>query len=195
MITIGITGGIGSGKTTCCKLFEELGTPVYYADTRAKQLMISNKPLKTQIKALLGDDAYHTNGRPNRPYIASKIFNDKQLLKKMNGLVHPAVGMDVIGWAQVQQSPYVMYEAALLVENGSYKNFNKLIVVTCPKDERIKRVMKRDNISKEAVLARMKNQLPEKKKVAVADFIIDNSGNQKLDVQIRRIHKEIISGG
>lgn len=194
MKTIGITGGIGSGKTTCCKLFENLGIPVYYADTRAKQLMVTSKPLKKQIKALLGEEAYHRNGRPNRPYIASKIFSDKQLLKKMNGLVHPAVGMDVIGWAQAQKSEYVMYEAALLVENGSYKNFNKLIVVTCPKDERIKRVMKRDNISKDAVLARMKNQLPEKMKVAVADFIIDNSGSQELEEQIRRIHKEIVSG-
>jgi dephospho-CoA kinase len=192
MKTVGITGGIGSGKTTCCKLFEELGIPVYYADTRAKQLMVSNKPLKKQIKALLGEEAYHRNGRPNRPYIASKIFSDKQLLKKMNGLVHPAVGMDVIYWAQAQTSTYGLYEAALLVENGSYKNFDKLIVVTCPKEERIRRVMKRDNVSKEAVLARMKNQLPEKKKVTVGDFIIDNSGNQQLEAQIKQIHDELM---
>lgn len=191
MKTVGITGGIGSGKTTCCLLFEELGIPVYYADSRAKQLMISNKALKKQIKELLGKKAYHNNGRPNRQYIASKIFNDKALLKKMNALVHPAVGMDVIGWAQAQKSSYVLYEAALLVENGSYKNFDHLIVVTCPKEERIRRVMKRDGSNKEEVLARMKNQLPEKKKVAVADFIIDNSGEGQLKKQILDIHKQL----
>jgi len=192
MKTIGISGGIGSGKTTCCKKFEDLGIPVYYADSRAKQLMISDVKLKRQIKKLLGQESYHSNGRPNRPYIASKIFTDKALLKKMNGLVHPAVGADVITWVQQQSAVYVLYEAALLVENGSYKNFDKLIVVTCPLEERIRRVMKRDKISKEHVVARMKNQLPEKKKIAVADFIIDNSGEIDLNKQIMAIHKKLL---
>ena len=193
MKTIGITGGIGSGKTTCCRLFEKLGIPVYYADTRAKKLMLSSRPLKKQIKELLGDKAYHSNGRPNRPYIASKIFTDKKLLKQMNAVVHPAVGRDVIEWVQTQKAPYVLYEAALLVENGSYKNFNKLIVVTCPKEERIRRVMKRDGVNEEAVLARMKNQLSEKKKIAVADMLIDNSGEMELEEQIEKIHRAILS--
>ena len=193
MKTIGITGGIGSGKTTCCRLFEKLGIPVYYADTRAKKLMLSSRPLKKQIKELLGDKAYHSNGRPNRPYIASKIFTDKKLLKQMNALVHPAVGRDVIEWVQAQKAPYVLYEATLLVENGSYKNFNKLIVVTCPKEERIRRVMNRDGVNKEAVLARMKNQLPEKKKIAVADMLIDNSGELALEGQIQKVHGAILS--
>ncbi len=194
MKTIGITGGIGSGKTTCCRLFEKRGIPVYYADTRAKNLMLTSRPLKKQIKELLGEEAYHRNGRPNRPYIASQIFSDKKLLKQMNAIVHPAVGRDVIGWVQAQKAPYVLYEAALLVENGSYKNFDKLLVVTCPKEERIRRVMKRDGVGKEAVLARMKNQLPEKKKVAVADMLIDNSGELDLEKQIQKIHENIISG-
>ncbi len=194
MKTIGITGGIGSGKTTCCRIFETLGIPVYYADPRAKKLMTSDKLLKAQIKELLGKDAYFRNGRLNRGFIASKIFNDKALLKKMNGMVHPAVGRDVIAWASQQDAPYILYEAALLVENGSYKNFNKLIVVSCPQEERIRRVMSRDDVDMKDVKARMKHQLPESKKLAVADFVIVNDGQEMLIPQIMEVHEQILGG-
>lgn len=193
MKTIGITGGIGSGKTTCCRIFETLSIPVYYADTRAKKLMNSDKILKSQIKELLGKEAYHRNGRLNRGFIASQIFTNKSLLKQMNALVHPAVGRDVIGWAMQQTAPYVMYEAALLVENGSYKNFTKLLVVTCPEDERIRRVTSRDGTTIKDVKARMKNQLPESDKVAVADYVIVNDGNELLIPQIMDIHEQILT--
>lgn len=192
MKTIGITGGIGSGKTTCCRIFETLGIPVYYADPRAKKLMTSDKTLKSQIKELLGNEAYFRNGRLNRKFIGSQIFHDKALLKKMNQLVHPAVGRDVIRWASQQDSSYIMYEAALLVENGSYKNFTKLVVVSCPKEERIRRVMARDHVDIKDVNARMKNQLTEKKKVAVADYVIVNDGEELLIPQILKIHHEIL---
>jgi len=190
--TIGITGGIGSGKTTCCRIFETLGISVYYADTRAKKLMNSDKMLKSQIKELLGKESYHRNGRLNRPFIASQIFNDKSLLKQMNALVHPAVGRDVIKWASQQTSEYVMYEAALLVENGSYKNFTKLIVVSCPEDERIRRVVARDGTTTKEVKARMRNQLAEEKKIAVADYVIMNDGNELLIPQILEIHEKVL---
>lgn len=194
MKTIGITGGIGSGKTTCCRIFETLGIPVYYADTRAKKLMTSDKTLKAEIKALLGKEAYYRNGRLNRGYIASQIFNDKALLKKMNGLVHPAVGRDVIGWASQQDAPYILYEAALLVENGSYKNFTKLLVVSCPEKERIRRVMERDDVDMKDVKARMDNQLPESIKIAVADYVIVNDGQEMLIPQIMDVHERILEG-
>lgn len=193
MKTIGITGGIGSGKTTCCRIFETLGIPVYFADVRAKKLMTSDKLLKSQIKELLGKESYYRNGRLNRGYIANQIFNNKSLLKQMNALVHPAVGRDVIGWATKQKSDYVMYEAALLVENGSYKNFTKLIVVSCPEQERIRRVTTRDGSTVEEVKARMRNQLAEEKKVAVADYVIVNDGNEMLIPQIMEIHEEILN--
>jgi len=190
--TIGITGGIGSGKTTCCRIFETLGIPVYYADARAKKLMTSDKLLKAQIKDLLGKESYFRNGRLNRGFIASQIFNNKSLLKKMNVLVHPAVGRDVIRWAMKQTADYVMYEAALLVENGSYKNFTKLIVVSCPKEERIRRVTARDGTTVKEVKARMRNQLAEEKKIAVADYVINNDGHEMLIPQIMKIHEKIM---
>lgn len=192
MKTIGITGGIGSGKTTCCRIFETLGIPVYYADVRAKKLMTSDKLLKSQIKDLLGKESYYRNGRLNRGFIASQIFNNKSLLKQMNALVHPAVGRDVIDWATKQSSEYVMYEAALLVENGSYKNFTKLIVVSCPEEERIRRVTARDGTTVKEVKARMRNQLAEEKKIAVADYVIVNDGNEMLIPQIVEIHEELL---
>lgn len=192
MKTIGITGGIGSGKTTCCRIFETLGIPVYYADARAKKLMTSDKLLKAQIKDLLGKESYFRNGRLNRGFIASQIFNNKSLLKKMNVLVHPAVGRDVIRWAMKQTADYVMYEAALLVENGSYKNFTKLIVVSCPKEERIRRVTARDGTTVKEVKARMRNQLAEEKKIAVADYVINNDGHEMLIPQIMKIHEKIM---
>lgn len=192
MKTIGITGGIGSGKTTCCRIFETLGIPVYYADVRAKKLMTSDKLLKSQIKDLLGKESYYRNGRLNRGFIASQIFNNKSLLKQMNALVHPAVGRDVIAWATKQSSEYVMYEAALLVENGSYQNFTKLIVVSCPEEERIRRVTARDGTTVKEVKARMRNQLAEEKKIAVADYVIVNDGNEMLIPQILEIHEELL---
>src|SRR5690606_19529926 len=155
---IGITGGIGAGKTTVCSLFESLGIPVYYADDRAKKLMITDKDLKESIKKLLSKDAYFKNGRPNRIYIASKVFSDIGLLERLNSLVHPAVHKDFDRFYMDKKDevPYVLNEAALLVENGSFSRFAKLIVVTCPEEIRMERVMKRDGISREKVLERLR---------------------------------------
>lgn len=194
MKIIGITGGIGSGKTTVCLIFENLGIPVYYADIQAKKLMNNNQLLKKKIKNLLGDDAYFANGKLNRAYVGDKIFSDKGLLAQINTLVHPVVQEDSKRWAEQftrENTPYVLKEAALLVENGSYKSLDGLIVVTCPEDIRIQRVIKRDKTTFEAVMKRLKSQLPESDKVKVADFIVNNDGKNALVPQVWKIHQKL----
>jgi len=195
MKIIGITGGIGSGKTTVCLLFESMGIPVYYADIQAKKIMNSNPALKKKVKDLLGDEAYFANGKLNRVYVASKIFSDKEMLSQINQLVHPMVQEDSKRWSEQfrkDEIPYVIKEAALLVENGSYRSLDSLIVVTCPQETRIQRVIKRDKTTYEAVLQKLKIQLPEDEKIKVADFVIDNSGLQSLIPQVWKIHKKLI---
>ncbi len=191
---IGITGGIGSGKTTVCNIFETLDVPIYYADQEAKRIISINPAVKKQIKLLLGTDSYFKNGKPNKTYIASKIFSDKSLLDSMNKIVHPAVQTDVERWVETikasSNATYVLKEAALLVENKSYKHLDALIVVTCPENIRIKRVMERDQVTEDAVLARIKNQLPEEEKVRVADYIINNDGSMPLIPQVWEIHRK-----
>lgn len=195
MKIIGITGGIGSGKTTVCLLFESMGIPVYYADIQAKKIMNSNPALKKKVKDLLGDDAYFANGKLNRVYVASKIFSDKEMLSQINQLVHPMVQEDSKRWSEQfrkDEIPYVIKEAALLVENGSYRSLDSLIVVTCPQETRIQRVIKRDKTNYEEVLKKLKIQLPEDEKIKVADFVIDNSGHKSLIPQVWKIHKKLI---
>lgn len=191
----GITGGIGAGKTTVCRLFEGLGIPVYYADARAKKILQENRDVKTKIKELLGGDVYFSNGRPNRPYIASKVFGNKVLLEKLNAIVHPAVHADFDSFFQHWNHtvPYVLNEAALLIENGSYTRFKGIIVVTCPEEIRLQRVMKRDNKSRDEVLKRMKSQWSQEEKVKHADFLIDNSGDYALIPQVWETHQKLIS--
>ena len=192
MIKVGITGGIGSGKTTVCKLFEKMDIPVYYADSEAKRLMTFDKALKNSIKELLGPKAYHRNGRLNRKYVASIIFNDKEKLAKLNSLVHPAVAIDGKKWFSKQKTKYAIKEAALLVENESYKQLDYLIVVIAPVEMRIKRVVKRDKTDYNQVKQRIANQLPEVQKKKVADFIIDNSGDVSLIGQVWKIHRKLM---
>jgi len=191
MLRVGITGGIGSGKTTVCKIFESIGIAVYYADAQAKELMYRDPNLKSAIKALLGTEAYHSNGRPNRKVIATKIFADKALLQGINQLVHPAVRAHFLLWSQQQTSAYVLQEAALLVENGSYQQMDALITVTAPLPIRVARVMARDKVTESAVMARVSSQLPEEEKVAVADYVINNDGQHSLVKQVWSLHNRL----
>lgn len=195
MKKIGITGGIGSGKTTVCKIFESLDIPIYYADIEAKRIMTSSPIVKQQLKALLGNDAYFKNGKPDRKYIAAKIFTDKSLLNSINNIVHPAVRADAERWMEKMKiegaNAYIIKEAALLVENGSYKALDALIVVTCPEEIRIKRVMTRDKLSHSEVLNKIKNQLSESEKIKVADFVIVNDGTKPIISQVWQIHKKL----
>jgi dephospho-CoA kinase len=197
MKKIGITGGIGSGKTTVCKIFESLDIPVYYADKEAKKIMASNLSVKKQMKDLLGEDAFFKNGKPDRNYISSKIFTDKELLAKINEIVHPAVQLDADRWFEMMKnvniSKYCLKEAALMVETGSYKSLHAMIVVTCPEDIRIHRVMKRDKLKFEDVIRKVRNQIPEEDKVKLADFVIVNDGKTSLIPQVWAIHHKLMS--
>jgi dephospho-CoA kinase len=181
---VGITGGIGGGKTTVAGYFRDLGVPVYIADERAKHLMQHSLELRQNIVKLLGENAYE-NEKLNRAYIASRVFADKNLLHQLNAIVHPAVAEDFAKWLSEQDAPYVVKESALLVETGDYKNCDWVILVTAPLEVRIKRVMKRDKVSAEAVKARMANQLPDEDKQKYADFVIDT--------QSKSITKRIIN--
>ncbi|HMQ47901.1 MAG TPA: dephospho-CoA kinase [Saprospiraceae bacterium] len=194
MLKIGITGGIGSGKTTVCKIFETLGIPVYYADEQARRLMVEDPTLVQNIRQLLGEGAYTESGQLNRAYIAQQVFQDKSLLQQLNQLVHPAVALDGLHWHESQTGvPYTLKEAALLIESGSYKQLDYLIVVTAPEAIRLERVMQRDQVESAAVLARMKQQLPESEKIALADFLIDNNGQHPLIPQVLTIHQQLLA--
>ena len=188
MLKVGITGGIGSGKTTVCKIFEVIGIPVYYADDRAKELMQTNLKLINSIKENFGEEAY-SNGKLNRDHIASKVFENKPLLARLNAVVHPVVASDVMQWMmQHFDQPYVMEEAALLFESGSYKFLDKIITVSAPLDDRINRLKARDNSTYEQITARMKNQLRDEDKVKMSDFVIYNDAQHKLIPQVLAIH-------
>jgi dephospho-CoA kinase len=194
MLKVGITGGIGSGKTTVCKILESLGIPVYYADERAKLLMSSDRSIKTKIKKLLGKEAYFRNGRLNRKYISSKVFVDKSLLEELNSIVHPAVADDSNAWFLSQINyPYAIKEAALLVESGSYKELDHIILVTASEEIRIQRVIKRDKISQDAVRARMSKQLSDEEKKKYCDLVLINDGQSPLLPQIHKIHQWLVS--
>ncbi len=192
MLKVGITGGIGSGKSTVCRIFEVLGIPVYYADDRAKWLMTNHQDLIKDIKQLLGEESYLENGALNRQYIANIIFNDKSKLEKMNALVHPRVWMDGNEWNKAQKNvPYTLKEAALLFETGGYQLLDKMICVHTPKEIRLARVMKRDHSNEEDVRARMDKQMDDGKKIELSDFVIHNYGNQSLIQQVLDIHRQL----
>ena len=196
MIKVGITGGIGSGKTTVCEVFERLGVPVYYADKQAKYLMETDKKLREAIRQLFGDEAFDAENNLNRAFIAGIVFKDEAKLLALNALVHPAVKADYDSWNAIlarKEYPYSLKEAALLVESGSYKDLDKLIVVSAPLEDRIKRVIARDNITAEQVKARIDAQLPESEKVKLADYVIDNNLIMELVPQVGKVHLDLLN--
>jgi dephospho-CoA kinase len=188
MIKVGITGGIGSGKTHICGMFKDLGVAVYNADERAKYLMQHHEEVKSKILACFGDEAY-INGELNRSFLAQEVFANKELLKKLNEIVHPAVAEDAKAWQQEHKDEvYTIKEAALLFETGSYQELDKTILVHADEDERILRVMKRDNVSKDKVLARIQNQMTDIDKMQMADFIIKNDSTTEIHKIVQKIH-------
>jgi len=196
MIKVGITGGIGSGKTTVCEIFERLGVPVYYADKQAKYLMETDKKLREAIRQLFGDEAFDSENNLNRAFIAGIVFKDEEKLLALNALVHPAVKADYDSWNAIlarKEYPYSLKEAALLVESGSYKDLDKLIVVSAPLEDRIKRVMARDNVSEEQVKARIDAQLPDAGKVKLADYVIANNLIMELVPQVSKVHLDLLN--
>ncbi|MBK7094393.1 MAG: dephospho-CoA kinase [Saprospiraceae bacterium] len=187
MIKIGITGGIGSGKTTVCSIFQYLSVPVYNADYEAKKLMVNDKNLRKKIIALLGTDSYK-NDELNRQFIAAQIFNDQELLTKLNSYVHPIVKQDFIKWSSKQKAPYAIYEAALMIESESYKLLDKLIVVTAPMELRIDRVCQRDYVDPDKVMERIRNQMSQEEMLMYADHVITNDGKISLIKQVVELH-------
>jgi dephospho-CoA kinase len=188
---IGITGGIGTGKSTVSKILIALGYPVYFSDDRAKWLMENNQQLVADLTRLIGDETYIA-GKLNRSFIAEKLFSNSQLKAKINQLVHPVVRHDFNVWADSQQAPLLFQESALLVETGAYQLFDALIVVTAPLEQRIKRIQKRDGISINEINMRLTNQLAESEKIAVADYVITNDDHQPIVFQTQKIVGELL---
>ena len=193
MYRVGLTGGIGAGKTTVARMFEVLGVPVYYSDYRAKQLMTDEPELVQRIKDTFGENAYLWTGELNRQYLAEMVFNDPDKLKKLNSIVHPALWKDAVEWSETQQpKPYTVQEAAILFETGGYKNMDANIMVFAPVEERIKRTMARDKIDRHAVLARMDKQMPEDEKMKLVDYIIYNDSTTGLVYQVIDLHHKLL---
>jgi len=192
-LKIGITGGIGSGKSTVCQIFEILGIPVYYADDRAKWLMANDPMLKSQIQDTFGSESYDLDGGLNRKFLAEKVFSNPEEVKKINSLVHPAVGNDFEKWAETQNAPYVLKEAALIFESGGEKKLDGVINVSSPIKIRIARVLMRDpHRSEEQINQIINQQLPDEEKNSKADFVIKNSDNKMLIPQVLEIHSKLI---
>tara|TARA_R110000850_G_scaffold277086_1_gene422456 strand:- start:202649 stop:203239 length:591 start_codon:yes stop_codon:yes gene_type:complete len=191
MKVVGLTGGIGSGKSTVANIFKDLGVPVYIADKEAKKIMNTPTVVK-KINRLLGESSY-IEGVLNRSYIASKVFNDKNLLDQLNTIVHPEVKKHFKKWLKEQKGTYVIKEAAILFENGGYKDCDKTILVTAPETLRISRVMQRDKISENEVKERIKNQWPDVEKTKLADVVVENSnGIEELTLHIESIHSKLL---
>lgn len=191
MTYVGLTGGIGSGKSTVAKFFADLGVPVYNSDERAKFLMNRSESLKRNIKKLLGTNAYKSETL-DKTYVAEQVFGDNALLQKLNKLVHPAVKDDFYKWAQEQTSPYVIQEAAILFENGSYVNYNKMILVKAPEMERIRRVAARDKATPDQILDRMKTQWEDDRKIPLADYVIENINLKETQNSVKKIHEDLL---
>ncbi len=195
-LRVGITGGIGSGKTTVCRLFAVLGIPVYDADYWAKWLIEHDPQVRKEVIALLGPEAYRPDGAYDRAYVARRVFADAALLAALNAIVHPAVERHSRAWHEQQAQtgcPYTLKEAALLVESGSHRFLDALIVVTAPEAVRIRRVMVRDGATETDVRARMQRQAPEAEKVDLADFVIVNDGQHALIPQVWAVHQALLA--
>lgn len=191
MKVLGLTGGIGSGKTTVAGFFRELGVPVYIADTEAKNLMETDPEVKSKIIALFGEKAY-INDSPDRKFLASLVFNDKQNLENLNTIIHPAVERHFELWKMKQQATYVVYEAAILFEKGGYKKCDLNLLITAPLEEKLKRLQKRDNSTPEEIQVRMDNQWTDEKKKGLADFVIENSDLSHTREAVLQLHETLL---
>ncbi len=191
MLRIGLTGGMGSGKSTVAAIFSAFNVPVYYADAATKKLMNDNIILKKEIENAFGEQSYH-DGKLNRAYLSALVFKDGEKLKLLNSIVHPATIQDANDWIKKQNAPYIIKEAALIFESGSNKSLDYVIGIKCPESLRIERTMKRDNIERKEVIARMDKQMDEEKKMELCDFIIANDEKQMLIPQVLELHQKLL---
>lgn len=190
---IGITGGIGTGKSFVSKIFKTLGVPFYDADSEAKSIMIRNEGLKASLIEAFGSNVYFEDGSLNREWLSSQVFTNEEKLHLLNSIVHPIVIATGENWANRQTSEYILKEAALFFESNSYRLQDAIILVTAPLELRIERVMKRDGLSRGEVLKRIANQMPEEDKLKLADYIIVNDEISPLLPQVLKVHNEILS--
>jgi dephospho-CoA kinase len=192
-LQIGITGGIGSGKSLVCRVFHALGVPVYDADSRAKAVMTTDGILVSRIKKEFGVLSYREDGSVDREYLAKEVFNKTERLKLLNNLVHPRVAKDFEQWVSEQKSNYILKEAALLFEAKSYATLDKIIVVFAPEELRIKRVLQRDpHRTKEQIKEIIQNQLQEEEKLKRADFVIINDETKLVTPQVLELHRSFL---
>jgi len=188
MRKIGVTGGIGSGKSIVCEVFNQLGVPVYNSDFEAKKMLDNNIPIKDKIYKEFGNSFFIKN-EIDKKKLANLVFNDKKAITVLNNIIHPAVAEDFNNWLETKSKfKYIIKEAAILFESGIYKDLDKIVLVNAPKELRIKRVMKRDNVSESSVKQRMKNQWSENKKIEKSDYIIYNDENHLILPQIIKLH-------
>ena len=192
ILKVGLTGGIGSGKSTVAKVFEVLGIPVYYADDAAKKLMNEDVALKELLVNEFGN-AIYSNGKLNRPHLSSLVFNNPKKLEALNAIVHPATIADADKWMQQQTAPYAIKEAALIFESHANNYLDKVIGVYAPAPLRIQRVMLRDKMSEEAILARINKQMDEDKKMQLCDFVITNNTLDLIIPQVLTIHQSLLT--
>jgi dephospho-CoA kinase len=191
IVKLGITGGIGSGKTSVCRVFRVLGIPFFPADTAARSIMDNDKTMMESINVIAGKDLY-PNGQLDRGELAGLIFKNRSLLEKVNSLVHPAVFRQFGEWVLKQDAPYVIMEAAILFESGASKLVDKTANIVAPEEERIRRVMLRSNLSKEQVMERIKNQMNDEERIRLSDYIIRNAENDMIIPAILEIHNDIL---
>ncbi len=193
MLKVGVTGGIGSGKSTVSRFFSALGVPVYDSDQRAKSLMQHNDSIKSKIKIEFGDNTYYKN-ELNRSYLAEIVFKNESKLKQLNAIVHPVVKTDFINWlSQNSNAKLIIKEAAIMIESGAYKDLDKLIVVNASINQKIKWIKQRDHLSLEDIKNRIQNQLSDEIRNQYADFIIENnSGKMELKQQVLSIYNKLI---
>lgn len=191
-LKVGITGGIGTGKSFVSKIFKTMGIPFYDADLEAKLIMVKDNNIRMALVKAFGPETYFEDGSLNRAHLSKQVFDNSQRLEMLNNIVHPAVIRAGVDWSNAQNGPYSLKEAALLYESGSYKKLDYTILVTAPEELRIARVMKRDKVSREEVLNRIQKQMPEEEKLKFADFVIHNDEQQPLLPQIINIHHTLL---
>ena len=194
MIKVGITGSIGTGKSIICKVFKQLKVPVYNADSEAKNLINNDKEVQKRIIEEFGTSVFSSN-ELNRNKLAEIVFNDPSALIKLNNIVHPAVNLHFQKWLMQQTHPYILKEAAILFESGTYKNMDYIVTVYAPEKLRIERVMKRDKVAAKKVEKRMKHQISEEEKIKRSDFVIYNDDRQLVLPQVLALHKKLLETG
>ncbi|TVQ78854.1 MAG: dephospho-CoA kinase [Flavobacteriales bacterium] len=190
-LIVGITGGIGSGKTTVAKIFEKMGIPIYIADEKSRERTATDPRIKSYIQETYGDELFDSDGSLKRKALGEIVFPDKDKLKALNEVIHPIVAEDFKEWLAQQNAPYILKEAAVLFESGTYNDCDYIIVVIAPRELRIKRVMERSGLTREEIESRMNHQWSDDDKIALSDFVIRNGEDDALMPQIFEIHEDL----